>query len=262
MTALITLLAGLALMLACSMWATRSDDAATRVTLIVMLGISATAFNVVVPIPNIEATTTAVLCAGLVLGARTGAGVDELMELVEAELPQFDRRVHVLVPYAQAALSARVHAEGEVLKTEYRDEGVELLVRRVAAGIRLVDRDHADQQSLGVAQRHEQGVLGGPGVRLLAGGDGWHVALHAEAVPVELAAGHEVGAAAPEALVEQRHPGLARRTLAHQLRNRLLRSHRGRGEHVVEGRPVDVHDHGPVTEQVGDRAAHVLKDVL
>ena len=65
----------------------------------------------------------------VVVSARTGAGMGELMEQIEAELPQFDRRVHVLVPYAQSALAARVHAEGEVLKTEHRDEGTELVAR-------------------------------------------------------------------------------------------------------------------------------------
>src|SRR5215207_9772454 len=62
-------------------------------------------------------------------------------------------------------------------------EGVELVVRGPAPGVGLVDRDHADQQALGVAQRHEQRVLRGPGVRFLTGRDAWHVALHPEAIP-------------------------------------------------------------------------------
>ena len=50
--------------------------------------------------------------------------------------------------------------------------------------------------------------------------------------------------------------------LPDQLQHRLLRPDRGRGEHVVEGRPVDVHHHGSVAEQIGDGAADVLQDVL
>ena len=154
------------------------------------------------------------------------------------------------------------HTKRERRVARDRHQGVELLVRGAVPGLGLVDRDHTDQKSLGVAQRHEQGVLGRPGVRVLAHLDARDVAVHAEAFPVEFAARHEVRAAALEALVEQRHPGLARRALAHELRDRVLRPDRGGGEHVVEGRPVHVHDHGAIAEQLGDRAADVLEHVL
>ena len=72
MTAVWTLLAGLALALAAWQWAHRSIDGAARVALVAVLGVTAAAFNVVVPIPSVEATTTVVLCAAIALGARTG----------------------------------------------------------------------------------------------------------------------------------------------------------------------------------------------
>ena len=142
-----------------------------------------------------------------------------------------------------------------------RHECVELLVRGAAPGFGLVDRDHADQNALRVAQWHEQRVLGPPGIRILALLDTGHVAVHAEAFPVEFASRDEVRAAALEALVEQRHPGRTRRAPAHELRDRILRPDGGGGEHVVEGRAVHVHHHGAIAEQLGDRAADVLEHV-
>ena len=72
MTALITLLAGCVLAALAWHWAHRSIDGAARVALVTVLGVTAAAFNIVVPIPSVEATTTVVLCAAIALGARTG----------------------------------------------------------------------------------------------------------------------------------------------------------------------------------------------
>jgi uncharacterized membrane protein len=44
-----------------------------RVAIVAVLGVTAASFNVIVPIPSVEATTTVVLCAAIALGARTGA---------------------------------------------------------------------------------------------------------------------------------------------------------------------------------------------
>lgn len=72
MTAVLTLLAGVLVALGAWRWAATGIDGAARVALVCVLGTTAASFNVVVPIPSIEATTTVVLCAALVLGARTG----------------------------------------------------------------------------------------------------------------------------------------------------------------------------------------------
>jgi uncharacterized membrane protein len=71
-TALWTLLAGLALAAGAWHWSTRSIDGSSRVAIVAVLGVTAAAFNIVVPIPSIEATTTIVICASIALGARTG----------------------------------------------------------------------------------------------------------------------------------------------------------------------------------------------
>ena len=72
MTAIWTLLAGFALAGAAWQWSTRSIDGSARVAIVAVLGVTAAAFNIVVPIPSVEATTTIVLCASISLGARTG----------------------------------------------------------------------------------------------------------------------------------------------------------------------------------------------
>ncbi|MCD0453560.1 GTPase HflX [Actinocorallia sp. API 0066] len=63
------------------------------------------------------------------VSARTGAGIDRLLELIEADLPEFDRELHVLLPYAQGALVARIHEQGEVTKIEHREDGTEIIAR-------------------------------------------------------------------------------------------------------------------------------------
>jgi hypothetical protein len=72
-SAVLVLVAGLLLAVAGWAWSTRSIDGSTRVAIVAVLGVTAASFNVIVPVPSIEATTTVVLCAALALGARTGA---------------------------------------------------------------------------------------------------------------------------------------------------------------------------------------------
>ncbi|MCW2923439.1 MAG: hypothetical protein JWM98_843 [Thermoleophilia bacterium] len=75
MNAALLLLAGVALAAAAWRWSMHSVADASRVALVTVLGVTASAFNVIVPIASVEATTTVVLCAALALGARTGVAV-------------------------------------------------------------------------------------------------------------------------------------------------------------------------------------------
>jgi GTPase len=59
----------------------------------------------------------------LFVSARTGSGIDELRELVEARLPRPDIEVNVLVPYTRGDLVARMHEQAEVLHTEHTEGG-------------------------------------------------------------------------------------------------------------------------------------------
>lgn len=70
------------------------------------------------------------------VSARTGAGIDELIERISAELPAPELEVELLVPYDRGEVISRLHVSGRVLSSEYEEEGtrVRALVhpRRIA----------------------------------------------------------------------------------------------------------------------------------
>ncbi|WP_298885694.1 GTPase HflX [uncultured Serinicoccus sp.] len=59
----------------------------------------------------------------VVVSAKTGDGVTELLEAVEAALPRPEILVDVLLPYDRGDLVARLHDEGEILTEEHTAEG-------------------------------------------------------------------------------------------------------------------------------------------
>ncbi|MFB6839449.1 GTPase HflX [Streptomyces sp. NPDC056361] len=65
----------------------------------------------------------------LVVSARSGQGIEELLALIDAELPRPQVGLEVLVPYTQGGLVSRVHAEGEVESEEHTAEGTLLKAR-------------------------------------------------------------------------------------------------------------------------------------
>jgi GTP-binding protein HflX len=65
----------------------------------------------------------------VVVSARTGRGLPELVERIAAALPRPDVDVDVLLPYDRGALVARVHAEGHVLAEEHLAQGTRLAAR-------------------------------------------------------------------------------------------------------------------------------------
>ena len=65
----------------------------------------------------------------VVVSARTGEGLDELLERIDTLLPRPEVEVDVLLPYTEGALVSRVHAEGEVLAEEHTGEGTRLRAR-------------------------------------------------------------------------------------------------------------------------------------
>ncbi len=70
----------------------------------------------------------------LVVSARTGDGLGELLAEIERLLPRRDREVGVVVPYDRGDLVARAHAEGEVLSEQHGEHGT-LLAARVPPGL-------------------------------------------------------------------------------------------------------------------------------
>ncbi|KOG32050.1 GTPase HflX [Streptomyces wedmorensis] len=65
----------------------------------------------------------------LVVSARSGQGIEELLALIDAELPRPQVELEVLVPYTHGGLVSRVHAEGEVESEEHTPEGTLLKAR-------------------------------------------------------------------------------------------------------------------------------------
>ncbi|MFJ1866348.1 GTPase HflX [Streptomyces sp. NPDC101733] len=65
----------------------------------------------------------------IAVSARTGLGIEELLALIDSELPRPAVEVEALVPYTRGSLIARAHAEGEVLSEEHTPEGTVLKAR-------------------------------------------------------------------------------------------------------------------------------------
>ncbi len=63
------------------------------------------------------------LDGAVAVSARTGRGLDDLLEAGARRLPRAHRLVEVTVPYERTALVALAHREGEVHKQEHRPEG-------------------------------------------------------------------------------------------------------------------------------------------
>jgi GTP-binding protein HflX len=65
----------------------------------------------------------------VVVSARTGRGIDDLIAMIERDLPQPGVEVEAVVPYSRGDLVARAHAVGEVLDKEHTDDGTRLRAR-------------------------------------------------------------------------------------------------------------------------------------
>jgi GTP-binding protein HflX len=65
----------------------------------------------------------------VVVSARTGAGIDDLLAELERLLPRRDCEVSVTVPYDRGDLLSRAHQEGEVLFVQHGQEGTALTAR-------------------------------------------------------------------------------------------------------------------------------------
>ncbi len=63
------------------------------------------------------------------VSAKTGEGLDDLLEVLEQEVPRPDVVVDVVLPYDEGRLVSRVHDEGEVLTEEHLAEGTRMTAR-------------------------------------------------------------------------------------------------------------------------------------
>lgn len=74
---------------------------------------------------------------GVFVSARTGEGIDELMERIAELLPSPEIEVDLLVPYDRGEVISRLHVQGRVLSTDYVEEGTR--VRALVHPARLAD---------------------------------------------------------------------------------------------------------------------------
>jgi GTPase len=65
----------------------------------------------------------------VILSARTGDGIEDLLAQIEVLLPRQFREVSVVLPYDRGDLLSRAHSEGEVVSVEHGCEGTDLTAR-------------------------------------------------------------------------------------------------------------------------------------
>ena len=69
----------------------------------------------------------------VVVSARTGQGIAELLQAIEDDLPTGLTQVSLTVPYSRGDLISRCHSQGEVVMLEHGDAGSTLVARVPAA---------------------------------------------------------------------------------------------------------------------------------
>ena len=75
----------------------------------------------------------------LMVSARTGEGIDELLATIAKRIPSPDVRVHALIPYDKGSLISKIHQNGKLITSEHVEAGtiVEALVKpELAAELR------------------------------------------------------------------------------------------------------------------------------
>ena len=65
----------------------------------------------------------------IVVSARSGEGIDELLALIESDLPHAAVAIDLVVPYDRGDLVARAHREGELDVVEHVETGTRLVGR-------------------------------------------------------------------------------------------------------------------------------------
>ncbi|MEV7547228.1 GTPase HflX, partial [Streptomyces sp. NPDC089915] len=74
----------------------------------------------------------------IAVSARTGQGIEELLALIDSELPRPAVEVEALVPYTRGGLVARAHAEGEVISTLLSDRANRRIGYRIIVPVSLL----------------------------------------------------------------------------------------------------------------------------
>jgi GTPase len=98
-------------------------------------------------------TVTARFRGAVPVSALAGEGLDELLQLVERELPRPPVEVRALIPYDREDLVARLHRDADVLETEHTDGGT-------IVHARVRDREAAELKPFIVSSRPRRATAG------------------------------------------------------------------------------------------------------
>lgn len=60
------------------------------------------------------------------ISAKNGFGIERMLEVIAANLPESAKRMNLLVPYDKAGLIAEIRSAGKVFSEEYRENGIEI----------------------------------------------------------------------------------------------------------------------------------------
>lgn len=58
------------------------------------------------------------------ISAATGAGIEDMLRKIAKALPMSQRRMKLLLPYANASLESKIMEEGKILSREYAEDGI------------------------------------------------------------------------------------------------------------------------------------------
>ena len=60
------------------------------------------------------------------ISAKSGKGIDELLAVIEKNLPVKTKQVELILPFAQSGLAAQIRKDGTVVSEEYTESGLKL----------------------------------------------------------------------------------------------------------------------------------------
>ena len=78
--------------------------------------------------------------AVLRISALEQEGVQKVLDAVDRQLDKMDTVVEIMLPYAQGGLSSALHQGGQILKEEYRDDGIYLKARLKDRYLQMVEK--------------------------------------------------------------------------------------------------------------------------
>ncbi|WSQ06930.1 GTPase HflX [Streptomyces sp. NBC_01231] len=79
--------------------------------------------------PDVVARLLEAEPGSIAVSARSGQGIGDLRDLIDALLPHPEVEVEAMVPYTEGGLLSRAHQEGEVLSAEHTEQGTRLRAR-------------------------------------------------------------------------------------------------------------------------------------